>query len=223
MIIFNYLKLGFNTLVALILLTMSNFANASLVTIKVEDAGLYNWDSIQKSAPGFGSSGPITVNWDPYRDFYTELLSYDSGYSGGAGAFCFYGNFFSCALELSVTEQNTILQLESFTLGLSGEKQKIPYSVTDLANETIVAIGSPWVDGLFTTLIDVNASSTKGFLILFGPDGFNGGINNITYSYLQAAPIPTPLPTAVWFFGSGLVGLMRFTRRSTLDTSNPKS
>ncbi len=215
MIFLNSLELNLKTLIVLSLLAFTNLANASLV--KVEDAGLYNWQSIQKNAPGFGSSGPITINWDPNNDFYSELLSYDSGYSGGAGAFCFYGNFFSCALELSVTAESTIMKLESFTLGYSGDKGIVQYNVIDLATEASVFSGAPWVSGSSVSLIDVNASSDKGFLILFGPDGFNGGINNIAYSYNaysynQSAPIP--LPTAVWLFGSALIGLIGFSRQS---------
>lgn len=204
------------------LVCMGNFqlANASVVTVKIEDANLLNYDPIQKLAPGFGSSGPISLNWDPYDNFFTELLAYNRGYSGGAAAWCFEGNFESCALELSVTAEDTILELKSFTLGFFGYGNNIQYSVTDLATETIVSIGSPWVNGRFTTLIDVSASSNKGFLISFGPDGYNGGINNITYSYYQSMPIPTPLPTAVWLFGSGLIGLMGVMRRARLDKSN---
>ena len=208
---FNMLK----TLAVLGFLTTINLANASVVTVKVEDSNVANWSGIQMANPGFGSSGPISLNWDPYNDFFSELLAYDSGYSGGAAAFCFNGNFVSCALELSMTAQNNIIKLESFTLGFYGYGNYIDYSVTDLATETIVTSGSPWVDGQFTTLIDVNASSEEGFLILFGPDGFNGGINNITYSYQSTiVTVPTPLPTAVWLFGSGLIGLIRFSRHS---------
>jgi hypothetical protein len=201
-------------LVFFVLITNFNIANASLVTVKIEDSGVFNWDSIQKVTPGFGSSGPISLNWDPNDDLFTELLAYDRDYSGGAAAFCWYGE--NCALKLSVTAENTIMQLQSFTLGYYGNKGIVQYKVIDLETDTKVISDAQWISGSNQTFIDVNASSDKGFLILFGPDGFNGGINNITYSY-QSTPTHAPIPTAVWLFGSGLLGLIGFARQSRSD------
>lgn len=200
-------------LVFFVFITHFNSAYASLVTVKIEDAGVVNWEPIQKLAPGFGSSGPISLNWDPNDDLFTELLAYDRDYSGGAAAFCWYGE--NCALKLSVTAENTIMQLESFSLGYYGIKGIVQYKVIDLETDTRVISGAPWIQGNDQTFIDVNATSNKGFMILFGPDGFNGGINNITYSY-QSTPLHAPIPTAVWLFGSGLLGLIKFTRQSKL-------
>lgn len=200
------------SLVLLLLILNINVAQASLVTVKIEDANVFNWEPIQKIMPGFGSSGPVSLNWDPNNDLFTELLAYDRGYSGGAAAFCWYGE--NCALQLSVTAENTVLRLQSFALGYYGYGNHVQYSVIDLATHTRILEESPWIDGAVGTLITVNASSDKGFMILFGPDGFNGGINNITYSYFSAqtqVPVPTPIPTAAWLFGFGLIGIMGFT------------
>ncbi|ATG89001.1 hypothetical protein [Methylomonas koyamae] len=199
---------------ALLFLALNiNLSHASVVTVKIEDADIFNWEPIQKIKPGFGSNGPVSLNWDPNNDLFTELLAYDRGYSGGAGVFCWYGE--NCALQLSVTAENTVLQLNSFALGYYGYGNNVQYSVIDLATQTSVLQDSPWIDGAISTLIPVNASSNKGFMILFGPDGFNGGINNITYSYLSAQPgepVPTPIPAAVWLFGFGLAGILGFPR-----------
>lgn len=194
-----------------------NIANAALVTVNIEDSGVFNWDPIQKRAPGFGSSGPITLDWDPNNDFFTELLAYDRGYSGGAAAFCWYGE--NCALQLSVTTQSTSVQLKSFVLSYYGYGNNVQYSVIDLATQTSILEESPWVDGNIGSLITVNAISNKGFLILFGPDGFNGGINNITYSYQNQVPVQTPIPTAAFLFGIGLFGMIGFTRPAKLIDS----
>lgn len=202
-------------LVFLFFLTNINIVNAEVVTVKIEDMGVPNWEVINKLAPGFGSSGPVSLNWDPNDDFFTELLAYNSGYSGGAAAYCWYGE--NCALELSVTAENTIMQLESFTLGYFGDRGIVEYNVIDLETDTSVFSGAPLVKGDSLSLIDVNASSNKGFLILFGPDGYNGGINNITYSYQSTTVVHTPIPTAIWLFGSGLIGLIGFTRQPRLS------
>lgn len=209
MILLNPLRIGLKALMVLFLLTINNFASAS-VTVKVEDAGLHDWASIQNSRPGFGSNGPVSLDWD------SEILYYSSGYSGGAAAFCFFGDILSCGLGLSVTEENTLMKLESFTLGYSGYGSKVKYSVIDLATETSILSGIPWVSGDQLTFINVNAESDKGFLILFGPDGFNGGINNISYSYssFSSNPAPVPIPTAAWLFASMFIGLVRFSRHS---------
>jgi hypothetical protein len=199
-------------LACLIFITDINIANASVVTVKVEDAGVFNWDSIQKVTPGFGSSGPISLNWDPNDDLFTELLAYNRGYSGGAAAFCWHGE--NCALELSVTAENTTLQLESFTLGYFGDQGIVEYNVIDLETDVSVFSGAPLISGTSLSLFDVNTSSNKGFLILFGPDGFNGGINNITYNYhSNIITTHVPVPTAIWLFGSGLIGLIGFARQ----------
>jgi hypothetical protein len=203
---------AFKILASLLFITNFNIANASLVTVKVEDAGVLNWDPIEKVTPGFGSSGPISLNWDPNDDFFTELLAYGRGYSGGAAAFCWYGE--NCALKLSVTAENTIMQLESFTLGYFGDQGIVEYNVIDLETDVSVFSGTPLVKGTTLSLIDVNVSSNKGFLIIFGPDGFNGGINNITYNYhSNIIATPVPIPTAIWLFGSGLIGLIGFARQ----------
>jgi hypothetical protein len=198
-------------LVFFVFITHFNSAYASLVTVKIEDAGVVNWESIQKMALGFGSNGPISLNWDPNDDFFTELLAYDRDYSGGAAAFCWYGE--NCALKLSVTAENTIMQLQSFSLGYYGIKGIVQYKVIDLETDTRVISGSPWIQGNDQTFIDVNATSNKGFMILFGPDGFNGGINNITYSYQSTTVVHTPIPAAAWLFGFSLFAMIGFTRQ----------
>ena len=193
-------------------------AHASAITVRVQDSDVFNWDPIQRVSPGFGSRGPISLNWDPNEDYFTELLAYDKGYSGGAGAFCWYGE--NCALKLSVTEKNTLLELKSFSLGYFGYGNNVRFSVIDLASDRRVLGGSPWIDGRISSLIDVDASSEKGFLILFGPDGFNGGINNISYSYRSLTNpdiVATPIPGAVVLFSSALVGLMFFNRKNAFS------
>ncbi len=202
-------------LALIIFLTHGNIANATSLVVNIEDMGLNNWDIIERELPGFGSSGPITLNWDPNNDFFTELIAYNSGYSGKGAAFCWYGE--ACALELSVSEENTSIVLESFFLGYFGEQGIVEYDVIDLETETSILYGAPNISGSSGLLISVDASSDVGFRILFGPDGFNGGINNITYKYnpsLSQDLTVVPIPAAVLFFGSGLLGLISFSRHS---------
>lgn len=207
---------SFKKLLILFFILNINIVHATIVTVKVEDSGVLNWDPIQKWAPGFGSSGPVSLNWDPNNDLFTELLAYDRGYSGGAAAFCWYGE--NCALQLSVTEENTAVKLESFILGYFGFGNNVQYNIIDLATQASILVGSPWIDGNQSSLISVNASSNFGFLILFGPDGFNGGINNITYDYYSTL-IQTPIPSAAWLFIFGLLGFARQFKANTSLTT----
>lgn len=200
------------TLALTMLLTAFNTANATSAIVKVEDLGLLDWDPIEQMAPGAGSSGPVTLNWDPNNNFFTELIAWNWGYSGTGAASCWIGE--NCALDLSVSDNSTSLTLESFFLGYFGSEGIVEYQVIDLATDTSVLSGAPLVSGSSGSLINVNAVSDVGFRILFGPDGFNGGINNIAYSYdsIGQGPGSVPIPAAVWFFGSGLIGLIRFAR-----------
>ena len=194
-------------------LAISTDGFSSTQLVRIEDSGVGNWDSISQYAPGFGSAGPIRLDWDPKNDWFTELLAWNSpSYSGQGAAFCWYSDL-QCGLDLLVEEKNTTLTLDGFSLGYYGYGDYVNFDVIDLASQQSLLSDTPWVDGVAGWLVDVNFSSDVGFRILFGPDGFSGGINNISYSY-QPTLVHTPLPTAVWLFGSGLIGLICFARRS---------
>lgn len=203
------------SLVLLVFFIPINVANATSTIVKVEDMGLPDWTEIERETPGFGSNGPITLDWDPFNDWYRELIAFNQGYSGKGAAFCWYGE--NCALKLSVTEENTTLMLESFFLGFYGVGEgDVEFSVFDLATDTNILAGTPEVTGSDGLDIFVNAVSSVGFLILFGPDGYSMGINEIAYSYQSSNFIvhPVPIPAASWLFISGLIGLLCFTRRT---------
>lgn len=208
--IFNTLK----TAALIVFLTNFNIANATSVIVKVEEMGLSNWSIAEQLAPGFGSSGPVDLDWDPNNNFFTELLVWNNGYSGQGAVFCWHGE--DCALEISTSVEDTSITLESFTIGYYGYGGVVGYDVIDLETNTSLLSDKPWISREEVSLINVNLSSDVGFRILFGYDGFNGGINNIAYSYLPIPtqmPINTPIPTTVWLFASGLLGLMNLARR----------
>ncbi len=218
MIFFKYLNITIAHIVKLLILTALfahfNIANAQPVTLKIEDMadGIYNWQGIESDLPGFGSEGPVTIDWNPDEDFFTELLYYDSGYSERAGAFCWYQ--LDCSLELSVSSGEDKITLDSFFLGsyeIDGDFYD--YTVIDLETDAIIFSGSPWIDSSNGAIVNVNASSNVGFRILFGVDGVDGGINDISYSYSKI--LPTPIPTAFLLFVSGMIGLIKFGRIKT--------
>ena len=83
----------------------------------------------------------------------------------------------------------------------------------NLFNDTILNLGA---------LTDVVTSTNKYLNLAFNLDlqtgvigaGLNLGlIAGVTFPIISAPPAAVPLPTAIWLFGSGLVGLLSFTRR----------
>ncbi len=186
-------------------------ASAQAITINGDallpiPAVLGNRTSIQGAVPGFGSSGPVTVNYAVAG--FSPLQYWPSDYSGNSAAYC--GG--ACALELTVTAGNTVT-LKDFSLGgwLNSDRN-ITWSVVDLFDASIIASAvSPLVSGVTGLLNPINASSTAGFHIFFGPDGFNGGITSVNYSFNN--PTPIPLPAAGLLLLAGLGGLAALRRR----------
>lgn len=159
----------------------------------------------------YGSTGPVTLDWNPLNDFLLGLRQWPGEYSGGrAAAFCADGENAACLLDLKV-EAGSTLTLESFFLGSFEDVDRaITFTVIDLFNSATVATGSPTVGAAGLTAT-IGATSSVGFRIAFGPDGYNGGINDITFSSASAAAVPAP--PALALFGLGLLGLGLVARR----------
>lgn len=195
----------------------SGMATAAPVVVKVEDMGFAgNGFVIQNVQPGFGSSGPVTLNWNPTGDPARALLNWLGAYSGRDAAYCQGGT--NCQLDLNVTSGSTVT-LESFFLGgWPNTTRTIAWSVIDLADNSVVASDAgAVVSGTTGLVVTVNDTSTVGFAIRFGPDGFNGGINDITYSFAAVngggGGTPVPAPGALALFGTALLGFGLALRR----------
>jgi hypothetical protein len=178
---------------------------------------------IEDNDPTFGDAGPVSLNWNPNNSSSTGLRKwhypfwatvYPTGpqslwetYSGKGGAYCASGATTSCLLDMQVQGGYTV-SLDSFFLGSWIEPpqatvpppfdpadytRSIAYSVIDLADDSVVASGTPLVT-LLGSVINVHATSTVGFRISFGPDGYDGAINDITYRFDRAEPVSVPEP-----------------------------
>ena len=179
--------------------------SASAATVTLEPLNLPDATYIQTASPGYGSSGPVTLNWDPNSDSNTALRFWNDTYSGRDAAWC-GSNAASggCLLDLLVSTGSAVT-LNSFRLGgyLNADRS-IAYTVTDLATSLIVASGTPTVSGTTGFTAAVNATSNGGFRIAFGPDGYDGGINDIDYAF--SAAVPEAATWAMMIAGLGMMG-----------------
>ena len=186
---------------------------ASATVVKIEDTGINDGVHIEQGTPGFGSSGPVTLDWgDPLGVDASSLRSYPlSGFSGRPGAWCGEASSATCVLDITV-DSGFSVTLTSFFLGVFGADMEVDYSVVDLFdNSLIISIANAIVTDANGKVVDVNASSTVGFRIIFGND-WNVGINDITYDFASISSVP--LPAALPLLGAGLAGLVLLGRRN---------
>lgn len=96
------------------------------------------------------------------------------------------------------------IALTGFDLGSFGGFQDTIVQVFDLAGgPALVNTGTITIPASIGRTIAVNAVSSVGFRIRFGPDGFNVGISNIGYS---VSPVPEPGTWAMWAAGLAALG-----------------
>lgn len=95
--------------------------------------------------------------------------------------------------------------LDSFFLGgWPDTNRNISYSIDDLATSGVeFEVDAAFVSGVTGLVVTPAVTSAAGIRITFGPDGYNGGINNIVFS---VSAVPEPESWLMLLAGIGLVG-----------------
>ena len=93
--------------------------------------------------------------------------------------------------------------------------RNIQYRVYDLSY-TLLTSGSLDTNALALSTVAFGQNSTSGLIFQYGQDGFNGGIQNVTFSF-ASGNVPEPASWAMLIAGFGLTGAaMRRRQASTL-------
>ena len=178
--------------------------------IRYQDAYTTNYQTI---ASDYGSIAGVIdlLNTTPGG---TNLLFWTDSYSGRPAA---YSNSSVGLITLTPAAGLTVT-LDSFFLGgWPNTNRNISYSIDDLATPGLdISVNAAFVAGSTGLLVTPALTSATGLRISFGPDGYNGGINNIAFSI---AAVPEPESYLMLLAGLGLVGaIARRGRRSRAAT-----
>lgn len=132
-----------------------------------------------------------------------SLFFWPADYSGRPAAYA--NNTSAIGLITLTPSAGYSVTLSSFFLGgWPNQNRDIAYSVDDLATAGIdLGPFNPTVPGVGGLTVTPNITSATGIRISFGPDGFNGGINNIVFS---VSSVPEPQAIALFLAGLLVVG-----------------
>lgn len=130
-----------------------------------------------------------------------KLFFWTSGYSGRPAAYSATG---IGSITLTPKGGNSVTLLSFFLGAWPDSDRNITYVIDDLATPGVdVSVPDALVPGVGGLTVNPSMTSAAGIRITFGPDGFNGGINNISYT-LQ--PVPEPGTWAMLGVGLGVLG-----------------
>ncbi|MEQ1637903.1 MAG: VPLPA-CTERM sorting domain-containing protein [Methylococcales bacterium] len=120
--------------------------------------------------------------------------------------------------EFEITGQGYVEISLNWSTSVSGEEG----NYFDYSTAQAYLLGQPQDDNInyFFDYIDSNYDGTINhngtFTLRFDNDGndtFSGFIQSEAYTEAYGSVAPVPVPAAIWLLGSGLVGLMGFSRR----------
>lgn len=159
----------------------------------------------------YGDSATVDLTYQSSPDATTSMFFWSTGYSGLSSVA--YGDTGATPTILIVPKAGQVVTLVGFELGSWNNVDRgSQVTLVDLAdNSVVLSTGNITVLSATPSSFSVNASSSAGFSIAFGPDGFNVGIDNIQFS---TSPVPEPATTALWLAGLATAAVAARRRRN---------
>ncbi|MCC5887191.1 MAG: PEP-CTERM sorting domain-containing protein [Gammaproteobacteria bacterium] len=198
-----------NHLFSIVVLTvcfgLAGTIQAAPITLSAGDFAASNGIAVPDT---FGDTADVDFTWSVNGN----LLKWNGDYSGEDAFYCGSNAAAVCVFEIRPLGGQE-LTLVNFQLGgWLNANRSVAWSVFDLIDTTTAILSdTAAVLGSTPFTVSVNQSSTQGFRVSFGPDGFNGGLVGLTYS-VGSATVPAPGPLALLLIGLFATGVMR--RRS---------
>jgi len=147
----------------------------------------------------FGDTSFVNFTWDPRMSYWP------GGYSGQDAFYCEQSSSrgANCLFRIQPLASTAFITLNYFTLGGYGQRN-IAWNVVDLTTSLQTLSGNEAV-GASPVVVNVGQTSTAGFEVRFGPDGYEGGLLNVSYD--------VPEPGSLALLSAALFGLALSRRR----------
>jgi hypothetical protein len=153
------------------------------------------------SLPALWGTSAGSVQW--WANSYSTLTSVIFGTAGAA-----VGVFLKPLSGYQVT-------LNGFDLGMYPNfAHQSQVTITDGLSNTLLSTGFQNFPGDVPTHFAGPYTSSSGIYILFGPDGYNGGIDNIDFTVSAVSAVPEPSTWAMMILGFAGVGFLAYRRKS---------
>ncbi|MGD7034863.1 hypothetical protein [Methylotuvimicrobium buryatense] len=158
----------------------------------------------------FGDTADINFTWSVSGD----MRKWSGGYSGEDAFYCGTNATAECFFNLEPLG-GALLTLISFDLGnYLNRNPSVPWSIFDLNDlDNAVLTGTAEILATSPFSVTANVTSSTGFQVRFGPDGWNNGLTSLTYTINDRQTGSVPAPGALELLGLGLLGFAAKLRR----------
>ena len=202
-------------LAALAILGVSFSVNADMLTFDAADAcspACVDWDLIDQS---YGDGVGVDFVWSdqsfgdqPGMQFWEDWGATTDAIFAGVDDGASVGQIDIIALS------GFAVSLGGFDLAAYSIDQTSSWMIEDLAGGTLASSGGD-VAILFSAVTSVNAgfTSSAGFRIMWGPNAYNVGLDNLSF---DVTSVPEPGTLFLLGLGLGLAGLGMLRRKTNL-------